>query len=154
MFVPAWRLEINSLSLASADGKTNIAHQDGGRKGPHFSYPLFGDNIDDPSYLAFQQTPLETFWPFVVLAIGAMEIQSVSIFEEPFGPNGVGGDKWWTLKADRVPGDFGLDPLGLYPSDPEEQIEMKTKELNHCRLAMIGIAGMVVQELVSGQKLF
>lgn len=117
-------------------------------------HPLFGGNIDDPSYLAFQQTPLETFWPFVVLAIGAMEIQSVSIFEEPFGPNGVGGDKWWTLKADRVPGDFGLDPLGLYPSDPEEQIEMKTKELNHCRLAMIGIAGMVVQELVSGGKLF
>merc|ERR1712094_157445 len=76
----------------------------------------------------------------------------VSIFEEPFGPNGVGGDKWWTLKADRVPGDFALDPLGLYPSDPEEQIEMKTKELNHCRLAMIGIAGMVVQELVSGGK--
>jgi hypothetical protein len=117
-------------------------------------HPLFGGNIDAPSYLAFQQTPLETFWPFVVLAIGAMEIQSVSIFEEPFGPNGVGGDKWWTLKADRVPGDFALDPLGLYPSDPEEQIEMKTKELNHCRLAMIGIAGMVVQELVSGGKLF
>merc|ERR1719428_282213 len=113
-------------------------------------HPLFGGNIDAPSYLAFQQTPLETFWPFVVLAIGAIEIQSVSIFEEPFGPNGVGGDKWWTLKADRVPGDFALDPLGLYPSDPEEQIEMKTKELNHCRLAMIGIAGMVVQELVSG----
>merc|ERR1719185_34015 len=54
-------------------------------------HPLFGGNIDAPSYLAFQQTPLETFWPIVVLAIGAIEIQSVSIFEEPFGPNGVSG---------------------------------------------------------------
>jgi len=117
-------------------------------------HPLFGGNIDAPSYLAFQQTPLETFWPFVVLAIGSIEIRSVNIFEEPFGPNGVGGDKWWTLKADRVPGDFEWDPLGLYPSDPEEQIELKTKELNNARLAMIGIAGMVVQELVSGSKLF
>merc|ERR1719453_543544 len=26
-------------------------------------HPLFGGNIDAPAYLAFQQTPLETFWP-------------------------------------------------------------------------------------------
>jgi hypothetical protein len=29
-------------------------------------------------------------------------------------------------------------------------LELKTKELNNARMAMIGIAGMVVQELVSG----
>merc|ERR1711988_826974 len=29
-------------------------------------HPLFGGNIDSPSYLAFQQTPLETFWPGVL----------------------------------------------------------------------------------------
>merc|ERR1719443_958126 len=27
-------------------------------------HPLFGGDIDAPSYLAFQQTPLQTFWPF------------------------------------------------------------------------------------------
>merc|ERR1719236_155452 len=26
-------------------------------------HPLFGGNIDVPSYVAFQQTPLQTFWP-------------------------------------------------------------------------------------------
>merc|ERR1711904_6624 len=29
-------------------------------------HPLFGGDIDAPSYLAFQQTPLEKFWGFVV----------------------------------------------------------------------------------------
>merc|ERR1712203_1121793 len=29
-------------------------------------HPLFGGNIDVPAYLAFQQTPLQTFWPIVV----------------------------------------------------------------------------------------
>ena len=30
----------------------------------------FGGSIDVPSYIAFQQTPLQSFWPAVVLAIG------------------------------------------------------------------------------------
>jgi hypothetical protein len=37
-----------------------------------------------------------------------------------------------------VPGSFAWDPLGLYPSDPEEKVEMKTKELSNARLALIG----------------
>merc|ERR1719238_2644166 len=44
-------------------------------------HPLFGGDIDTPSYLAFQQTPLETFWPIVVLAIAIPEIFSVLKFE-------------------------------------------------------------------------
>jgi hypothetical protein len=31
---------------------------------------------------------------------------------------------------------------------------MQDKELNHGRLAMVGITGMVAQELVTGAKLF
>jgi light-harvesting complex I chlorophyll a/b binding protein 1 len=46
------------------------------------------------------------------------------------------------------------DPLGLKPSDPEEFAEMSTKELQNGRLAMIGVAGMVAQELVNGQEIF
>ena len=47
-------------------------------------HPLFGGAIDGPSYLAFQQTPLQTFWPAVVLAIGAFEtLTSIPAFEEP-----------------------------------------------------------------------
>merc|ERR1712057_129600 len=39
-------------------------------------HPLFGGDIDVPSYLAFQQTPLEKFWPAVVAAIAIPEIFS------------------------------------------------------------------------------
>ena len=111
-------------------------------------HPLFGGNIDVPSYVAYQQTPLQTFWPVVVLYVGIVEIFSVFTFESPFEGN------LWTLKSDRVPGDFEFDPAGLYPTDAAEQLEMQNKELNNGRLAMIAIAGMVAQELVSGGKLF
>ena len=114
----------------------------------HF-HPLFGGSIDVPSYIAYQQTPLQQFWPVVVLYIGIIEIFSVFTFENPFGEGG-----FWTLKKDRVPGDFEWDPMDLYPTDPKEQLEMQTKELNNGRLAMIAIAGMVAQELASGGKLF
>ena len=111
-------------------------------------HPLFGGAIDVPSYVAFQETPLQTFWPAVVLAISVAEVFSVFTFESPFG-----GEPW-SISKDHEAGDFGWDPLGLKPTSPEELKEMQTKELNNGRAAMIGIAGMVAQELVSGSKLF
>ena len=42
----------------------------------------------------------------------------------------------------------------MKPKDEAGLKEMQTKELNNGRLAMIAIAGMVVQEGVSGGKLF
>ena len=53
-----------------------------------------------------------------------------------------------TLQDDYYPGDIGFDPLGLKPTDMEEFEELEAKELNNGRLAMIGISGMVAQELV------
>ena len=114
----------------------------------HF-HPLFGGNIDVPSYVAYQQTPLQTFWPVVLLYVGIVEIFSVFTFENPFGKGG-----FWTLKDDRVPGDFGWDPMDMYPTDPAGRVEMQTKELNNGRVAMIAMAGMVAQELATGAKLF
>jgi len=111
-------------------------------------HPLFGGNIDVPGYVAFQQTPLQTFWPAVVIAIAIPETFSVFTFDNP----AYGGA--WTMKKGRVPGDFGFDPLGLKPQDPKEFKEMQTKEINNGRLAMIAAAGMIAQELVSGTKLF
>merc|ERR1712230_142199 len=81
-------------------------------------HPLFGGNIDAPAYLAFQQTPLETFWPIVVIAIAIPEIYSVFTFE-PVGANDSRGKP-----------------------TPQGQ-----------PLAMIAAAGMVVQELVTQDKL-
>merc|ERR1712060_892263 len=45
-------------------------------------HPLFATD-DAPSYLAFQQTPLQTFWPAVVFAIAIPEVYSVFTFQNP-----------------------------------------------------------------------
>merc|ERR1712072_746941 len=119
-------------------------------------HPLFGGDIDVPTYLAFQQTPLQTFWPTVVFAIALPEIFSVFSFKTPalFARKGDEGGMPWEIRSDFESGDLGFDPLGLKPTDPEELKTMQTKELQNGRLAMIAAAGMIVQELQTGEKLF
>merc|ERR1719515_629606 len=119
-------------------------------------HPLFGGDIDVPAYLAFQQTPLQTFWPAVVFAIAIPEIYSVFSFKTPalFAEKGKEGGMPWEIRSDFASGDLGFDPLGLKPTDPEELKQMQTKELQNGRLAMIAAAGMIAQELASQEKLF
>jgi len=116
-------------------------------------HPLFGGDIDVPSYLAFQQTPLQAFWPAVVLAIGAFEtLTSIPAFDKPV--NGE-PESNWKIRADHIPGDAGLfGGAKMAVEDPKKFKDMQTKEINNGRLAMMGIAGMVAQELVTGAKLF
>merc|ERR1719443_725542 len=76
-------------------------------------HPLFGGNIDVPSYVAFQQTPLQQFWPAVLLAISIPEIFSVFTFQSPFGMNIL--DQMWKINPDHESGNLGFDPLGLKP---------------------------------------
>merc|ERR1712224_1190916 len=111
-------------------------------------HPLFGGDIDAPAAFAFQETPLETFWPAVVAAIAIPEMFSVFTFQDP------SKGETWAMKEDHVPGDLGFDPLGLKPTDPNKFKDMQSKELNNGRLAMIAAAGMVAQEIATGQKLF
>merc|ERR1719331_2495712 len=111
-------------------------------------HPLWGGNVDVPSYIAFQETPLQQFWPTVVFAIAIAEVFSVFTFQNP------AGSQPWSISLDHEPGDLGFDPLGLKPADATELKEMQTKELNNGRLAMIAMAGMVAQEMVTGAKLF
>jgi len=119
-------------------------------------HPLFGGNINVPSYIAFQETPLQTFWPAVVAAIAIPEIQQIKTFDWPFsGPEaGYSIEKGWSIRSDRVSGDFDFDPLGLKPSNAKEFSEMQTKEINNGRLAMIAAAGMIAQEIATGNKIF
>jgi light-harvesting complex I chlorophyll a/b binding protein 4 len=121
-------------------------------------HPLWGGNVDVPSYIAFQETPLQNFWPAVVAAIAIPEVFSVFDFKNPLEDqkwaDGKEEKAFWTMKTDREPGDMGFDPLGLKPKLPADLKEMQTKELNNGRLAMIAAAGMVAQELASGKKLF
>jgi len=53
-------------------------------------------------------------------------------------------------KYDRRPGDFGFDPMGLYPVTEEKQNEMQLAELKNGRLAMIAIGGMVTGAAITG----
>ena len=110
-------------------------------------HPLFGGEIDVPSYVAYQETPLQVFWPVVLGFIAVLEIFSVFSFNSPFG------GELWSVRSDFEAGDLGFDPLGLRPESAEEFKEMQTKELNNGRLAMIAMAGMVTQELVTDNKL-
>ena len=59
-----------------------------------------------------------------------------------------------SLRENYTPGELNFDPMGLLPKDEAGILSMKNKELNNGRLAMIGVAGMTVQELVTGDKLF
>ena len=144
-------------------------------------HPLFGGFIDVPSYVAFQETPLQTFWTSVVGVIGCFEFFSVAQIENGFEVKGE-----MPSGEPRIAGDFMFDPLNLkvcagpardhvhtlfdptilpntarvstcvceQPKDAKGLAEMQTKELNNGRLAMIAIAGMVGQELATGSKLF
>merc|ERR1712193_86502 len=93
-------------------------------------HPLFGGDIDVPAYLAFQQTPLQTFWPAVVLAIAIPEIFSVFSFETPAlfsgGPMAAKAGYPWSIRSEHKSGDLGFDPFGLKPKDPLELKEMQT----------------------------
>ncbi|CAM9488772.1 unnamed protein product, partial [Hapterophycus canaliculatus] len=90
------------------------------------------------------------FWALTLLAIAFLEYRQINIgFAEPDPVTGEGG-----MRLDYVPGDLGFDPLGLAPDDEEDLSVMKTKELNNGRLAMIGIVGILAQELVDPNPIF
>merc|ERR1712057_149177 len=92
------------------------------------------------------------FFEIFALFIGALEVnRALTGWTKP-GDNLTGKSFW--LKDEYFPGDVGFDPLGLAPEDPQEFMELHTKELQNGRLAMLGMAGMVAQELVNGKEIF
>jgi len=53
-------------------------------------------------------------------------------------------------ELDREAGDFGLDPLGFLKDKPEADVfRMKTREINHARLAMLAFGGVATQSALS-----
>jgi len=62
-------------------------------------------------------------------------------------------DEMQALREDYTPGDLGFDPLGMRPTTEAELLSMKNKELNNGRLAMIALAGIVAQEVITGTEL-
>jgi hypothetical protein len=110
----------------------------------------------DPVYAAGGEAILAPWWPLALAAIAYTEVYSVQDFVSPYDDPKLTGGNQWLIRADHEPGAFrnGWDPLGLKPEDPQELEEIRNKELNNGRLAMIAIAGMVAQELATGNRLF
>ena len=51
--------------------------------------------------------------------------------------------------SEYVAGDFGFDPLGLYPKDEAGQKNMQLAEIKNGRLGMIAVTAFAFQEFVS-----
>jgi hypothetical protein len=118
---------------------------------------LAGEAVSGPFDMAgpandqLQQMPAPAF-AVLTLSIMAAELKRASIgwVEPDLGT-------WttlFTLRDGYYPGDLGFDPLGLKPTDGKKFASMQTKELQNGRLAMLGVFGMVSQELINHKTIF
>jgi hypothetical protein len=107
-------------------------------------HPFFGGQIGGPAFGHFQEIEaiFPQFWEFVIVAIGVTEAYRIGQgYNDPRSRD--------QIKDAYVPGELGFDPLGLFPEGDEEAIyEIKSKELNNGRLAMIAWSGFALQEEV------
>merc|ERR1712048_154398 len=131
-------------------------------------HPFLGGNIDLPAAQVkamFLNTPFVDFWFIGFVGILGLEILSIrTAYDEPYWEFGMWGKtdmlpetnhfSTQLAKQPRLPGEFGFDPLGLRPKDPAELKTMQTKEINNGRLAMLAVAGILMQELVTQQRTF
>ena len=107
---------------------------------------LFDASIKGPAIDHFAQVP-GPFWQSLVLCIGFAETyRALKGWKSPQDA-AVRGEPYFQLRDDYYPGDIGFDPAKLKPTDPEAFDVMQTKELQNGRLAMLGVAGIVAQEL-------
>lgn len=109
---------------------------------------LWDASVSGPAITHLAQVP-PVFWALLTIGIGAAEQKRAETGW--VDPGDVPVDQPGLLRADYTPGDIGFDPLGLKPSDPEELEILQTKELQNGRLAMLGAAGFLAQELVDGK---
>jgi len=122
-------------------------------------HPFFGTAGRDIGPAAFHlQETMKEFDALplaLVCGVGAVEFLTIDKgwSRSDYKETGLGAGFVANLKEDYFPGDLGFDPLGLYPSSPEERTNIRNKELNNGRLAMIAIWGMWAQELVDGLPL-
>jgi len=87
-------------------------------------HPLFGGDIDVPSYIVFQATPLQNFWPAVVAAIAIPEVFSVFQFQDPSKTV-----EYWTMKTDHGQETWVLTHLASSPKIPRNCNECKPRSL-------------------------
>lgn len=117
---------------------------------------LFGDKITGPAIFQYQQAEsLFNAWSYNVVGLtAAVEgyniVKGWTSTDETFAET----DGIAYLKDGYVNGDLKFDPLGFKPKDAAGYKAMATKEINNGRLAMLGVAGIVAQELITKAPIF
>jgi light-harvesting complex I chlorophyll a/b binding protein 1 len=117
-------------------------------------HPFFGTADQQLGPAAFHLQEVGVNYPQLPLILlgGIAAVEAATInkgwSKQNYKEEGLGEGFVANLKTDYFPGDLGFDPLGLYPSDPQGLTDIRNKELNNGRLAMISIWGMWAQELV------
>merc|ERR1712176_85626 len=127
----------------------------GGYDGPAVDLNPFTTNV-----------PLADFWPlafvqtfatiaFLEYRIGYKALEGIA-FD---GMRAITGEvntspEVFAAKKGRVSGDYGFDPLGLKPKDEAALMTMQNKEINNGRLAMLAACGILIQEAITGEKIF
>jgi len=108
-------------------------------------HPFFGGNIEGPALQQIKSVELLYFWPAIIAISGFVELANgMGRIEKKKGEGRV-------LKEGLVPGDIGYDPLGI-KNVVKESDRIEEKELANGRLAMLSLAGMIMQEVAFPQK--
>ena len=111
-------------------------------------------NPDTPAIYQYQQMDGDAFSLWALVFCAWIEGGYIIRSWQPLGetmkePLGVA-----KLRADAVPGDYKFDILKKKPKTEDAYNIIKTKELNNGRLAMLAVAGIVAQELITGTSIF
>jgi len=109
----------------------------------HNSHIVFDGYISPSNGLKFADIPTGVNGLFSIPTAGLVQILAFIGFIEL---------AW--LPASQYDGDYGFGWFGNKIRDPEERERKLNVELNNGRLAMIGILGNIVGELVTGQTMY
>lgn len=109
-----------------------------------------------PAIIHFQMAQVFQPWLVLYFLVPIAMIEMYNVFRGWETPSEK-QDFTALLRDDYVPGDLGFDPLRILGSEWPKWgsftpffKDIRTKELNHCRLAMLAVAGIVTQELIDG----
>merc|ERR1712007_412315 len=127
----------------------------GGYDGPAVDLNPFTTNVPLPDFwpLAFVQTFATIAFLEYRKGYSVLEGQAFSGMTALTGDMGDSAEVF-AAKTGRLPGDYGFDPLGLKPKTEEGLLVMQNKELNNGRLAMLAALGVLMQEAITGEKIF
>merc|ERR1719502_296566 len=100
---------------------------------------------------AIEQIPALPVWVWGVMlaGIGNAEQQRIAKGFQKLDPTTQSASR--NLREGYIPGDLGFDPANIRPKAPEKLRLMQERELANGRLAMMGAAGFLLQEALTGE---